>query len=548
MVEQMRIWYLLLPLLTLGCGGSSARPSNSGAGGGSGVASGPAPTAIIVGTPDYVGLRTTFDGAGSSDPTGRPLGYAWSISAAPSGSTVTAGGSDPTFAFVGDRGGDYTVSLTVTTPTGVSATTTATVTVPTLPVFYRQATFAPGSDSFVLGVVQSDGSGAHAVSCAVTIADAGDGGAGNKTNYGDNPEGVGSRVYYPTGGAGVGGAALPMAVFEVVTPTMKQLLAATAGSDCTAQPPTQLDVTPTLNHQVPRFSPDGSRVAWVESGATAQLVTAAVDGSDRRIVRTAARLDSEPPVWLDGETIAWVENASTTATTDLQIVSAADSAGAGDSARNTLVDCPQATDATALGVITQFERVGTSWIVSGGVRSRYANPAGAIELYRLAANSCSTTAATTLAAEPAGSFAWDFAPSPDGSTLALAAVETGGTTNDLFLVPVDGSVPPSRFVGSAPGVDDIGPIWVAGGKQLLWTQLAADGTPRGGGLMIASRDGSNVRSLLAPSSVTGTSTFVGGATNRGLDCSAAGQGGTAAGELGLLAAAFWLVRRRHRRS
>ncbi|HEX4456348.1 MAG TPA: PKD domain-containing protein [Polyangia bacterium] len=537
----MRICWYLLPLAAIGCSQSSSA-THAGAGGGATAGSGPQPTAIIASTPDYVGLVTALDGSGSSDSAGRALTYAWNVLSAPSGSAVTGGGSNPTFTFVGDRGGDYVVALTVTTASGASANTTATVTVPTLPVFYRQETFAAGGDSFVLGVVQSDGTGAHAVGCPVMVADKGDAGAGNKTYYGDDPEGVGTRVFYPPS---TPMNVAPSAVFAQVAATGNQLLAANAGSDCTAAPPTRLDATPTVEHWVPRFSPDGSRVAWIEDGSPARLVTAGVDGSARRNVRSATTVEREPPVWLDGSTIAWVENAApANSTPDLQIVSATDADGAGDTTRATLVDCPQATDATALGVITQFDRVGTSWIVSGGVHSRYGNPAGAIELFRLAGDSCSTTAATTLAAEPAASFAWDFAPSPDGSTLALAAIETDGTTSDIFLVPVDGSVQPSRFIGSQPGVDDIGPIWVANGKQILWTQLAADGTPTGGGLMIASRDGSHIRSLLAPSSGAGTATFVGGAVNRGLDCSASGASAASAAELALLLALFWLARRR----
>ena len=231
------------------------------------------------------------------------------------------------------------------------------------------------------------------------------------------------------------------------------------------------------------------------------------------------------------------------------IASATDADGAGDAAgRTVIVDCDAASDASAMQVINQFQNIGGAWIATGGVKTRATNPPGATILYRLSGTSCSTTAATVLADEPAGGFAWDFALSPDGVTLAFAGQESpGSSAHDLFLVPVDGSVAPSRFIGSAPGFDDIGPTWIAGGKQITWTQAPVDDTATGGGLMVANRDGTNVRSVLAEGLPDGGSktakVFVGAPTNRGLDCSAAG-GGTAAGEALLLIALIALARRR----
>jgi MYXO-CTERM domain-containing protein len=187
-------------------------------------------------------------------------------------------------------------------------------------------------------------------------------------------------------------------------------------------------------------------------------------------------------------------------------------------------------------------------IVAGGVKSRTANPPGATILYRFANGDCSTTAATTtvLADEPPGGFAWDFAISPDASTIVFAGIEgNGSNAHDLFLVPIDGSVPPSRFIGSAPGIDDLGPTWIADGKQLTWTQASTNGTATGGGLMVANRDGSNIRSVLPQGGSSSATVFVVAPTNRGLDCSVAG-GGTAAGEAILVFALIALVRRRRR--
>jgi len=93
-------------------------------------------------------------------------------------------------------------------------------------------------------------------------------------------------------------------------------------------------------------------------------------------------------------------------------------------------------------------------------------------------------------------------------------------------------------------MDDIGPTWLADGKQISWTQAATNGSASGGGIMVANRDASNVRSVLAEGGSSTAATFVLAPTNRGLDCSASGSG-TAAGEaLLLLFAIVWFRRRR----
>ena len=181
--------------------------------------------------------------------------------------------------------------------------------------------------------------------------------------------------------------------YENVTATEHQLLVTDENGDCALRVAARLDATPAAQHLVPRFSPSGARVAWIDVAQPASVITAAVDGSDRRVVRTVAKLKTAPPVWRDETHLSWVEDASPNATTHLQIATAEDVAGAGDSARTVVVDCDAAADPTVLGVINQFDGNPSGYVVAGGVKSRAANPPGATILYKLAGPNCSTTAA-----------------------------------------------------------------------------------------------------------------------------------------------------------
>ncbi|MCU1281139.1 MAG: hypothetical protein JWM53_4685 [bacterium] len=538
----MRLYGLIALLCVAGCKGSSSGQGDGGGGsGGGGVISGSI-MAVASCADAIVGLRIACDGSQSSDTMGRTLSFAWAVTSTP-GAPDPSTGTGPSFSFAPATAGTYEITLTVSVAGGDSNFAKAGAAATAIPLFYRQSKLTAATDTFVVGVVGSDGGGAHDLSCPVNIGDAsgnGDAGVANRGGYGDTPGAFGTRVLYvPNQAARV--------VFENVTASEHQLLVSDEDGDCSSRPPVRLDATPAAQHLVPRFSPSGARIAWVDVASPSQLITAALDGSARHVVRTAAKLKTAPPQWIDETHLAWVEDVSTMAPPHLQIASALDADGAGDGAgRSVVVNCDAAADANAMQVINQFENVGGAWIASGGVRSRTANPPGATILYRLAGTSCSTTSATVLAAEPGGGFAWDFAVSPDGATLAIAASEAPGSgAHDLFLVPADGSVAPSRFVGSSPGLDDLGPTWIAGGKQITWTQASTDGSATGGGLMVANRDGSNVRSVLPQGGSTAAAVYVVAPTNRGLDCAASGSG-SAAGEALLLLGVLVLVRRRRR--
>ena len=108
-----------------------------------------------------------------------------------------------------------------------------------------------------------------------------------------------------------------------------------------------------------------------------------------------------------------------------------------------------------------------------------------------------------------------------------------------------------RLAGS-PAFDDFGPRWIAGGKQLMWTQQGSDadgGFPRGGGIMVINADGTNPRSLIAQRGDVESSTLVFGGSSAGhVGCSWTGafSDGSGAMGLGLLGAVLFIafVRRR----
>lgn len=480
--------------------------------------------AVISATPDLVGFVTRLDGSGSK---GQNLTYAWHFVAVPQNSAITdaslSSTTSPTPSFDPDLGGVYQIQLTVTAPEGVNATTTAQVTVPTLPVFYREAQFPPSGDAtFAIGVVRSDGTGAHRVSCAVTSPGPGD--LGGDDLYDllevpgllslriDDPPGAPSRVAYEDVAPMIAGGKRTLAHSLWITDE---------NGDCTAHPPIRLDdgAHPGQAQLGPRFSPDHTRVAWVDSGAQSRLITAAVDGTGRHVVRTG-RIVAAPPVWVDATHVAWVEDLNATAPPHLTFQSAADADGAGDSAASSLLDCPPTGD--NLQVVNQFERLSSgALLVAGGQKSTTSG--GAISLYQMSA-SCSTGAAKTLVTPGAAGDAWDFQVAPDGVTVALSSsvvqVAAPAPQHDIVLAYTDGRAS-VVFSGSDALLDDVGPRWVAAGRQLTWTQAARPddgGATRGAGVLIADLNGTHLRSLRPESSGAQGRTALVGGSNRGYAC------------------------------
>ena len=496
------------------------------------------PVPMINAKPDLVGFVTSLDGSGSTDPLGSALTLTWAIEQVPSGSTITTASLTSTAAsktaFEPDLGGLYKISLTAAATDGRTATVVSNVTVPTVPLFYVRSSENATTESFGAHVMASDGTGDHAIGCDVTR----DGGFAQAD---EQALPFGGHAYEPA----MLGTMQPLYAFLqlVVEGTPPNMFVGTATTSCTTSPPTRVDNN-VFNDHIPvsaRFSPDGKRIVYVDmpqdsSQGTYRLVTVAVDGvGPKHVVRTDGFFGFTPAIWLDNNTVAWLERDSSSFN-PFTIFSAPDANAAGDPASNMrtqVLRCDQSTTSTHLAEINQFEMGPFGMIVAGSTSARIVlspPPWASVNLYKLAANDCSTTAtnAKTLATEPQGGLSWDFSISPDGLSILFSSTHTedvpdGGLPvpqTDIFLVPSDGSSQPQKLVGD-PLYDDTSPRYIAAGRQFTWTRtprhldMGAD-TPA---VMIANADGSHVHAFV-PSTAAGER-LVGAdvGANRGFDCS-----------------------------
>jgi hypothetical protein len=357
------------------------------------------------------------------------------------------------------------------------------------------------------------------------------------------------------------------------------LFAGSDTSDCTSNPVVRIDdpAGPAGYLRLyPRFSPDGKRVVYLEapsdlSSGASRIVTVGADGTGVHVISTALTVDViVRPIWLDNSTVAWVQNAGSDSAPQLGIYKHADVTGGPFSGDAAFIDCT-ASALTTLEQIDVLSLAPLAMLVVGSTdpfTEQNSPSTQTLDLYRVTNPASGSCHLDNLTKNPTHIWARDFVLTPDGKTAYYAStngqdVDSGrgdGLLSDIWSVPVDGSAAAQYFAG-APKLNDIGPHFVANGRQLVWTQtsisggeLREDAGLNGGGAMIANLDGTHRRSLVSESGHLSNGTGVLGGMNLGaVQCSVAGdQLGDALRALGggaaaaLLLAMLAVARRRRR--
>ena len=420
--------------------------------------------------------------------------FAWSLVSAPTGSGVTtasiANASTAAPSLVPDVIGDFVLEVTATSPGARATSVTATVHAFAAPVFYARAIFDPNGGQIGLHAIGHDKSDAHAVACAINVQPTESSAyrlltlsaAASTMDAWEAPAGQPSRfVFSGTASRTPVDDAGDYATF---------LIAGTTKSSCLVAPTTlrAIDARGGALSQ-PRFSPDGTRVAFIDpAGASFGVATVGFDGTGYRAIAPVYATPPGPPSgggggggaagdestnirpeWQDATHVAWprpMGNGS------WQVVVATDAMNA---TPTTYFTCAGATTPHHIALLAD-----------GSVVASYSPATNApVDLFVLkpdASKICQVVHKLTTLVGSA-SRAHDFAVSPDQKTVAYlhydATQHDGGPApaneGELYSVPVDGSRAASA-VGSAR-VGRIGPRWIGGGSRLAWTSvgLAADG-------------------------------------------------------------------------
>lgn len=511
-----------------GCGGnddtSPPAPGDVGTGpDGSVLADGETPAAVTIdiqvpATTVYAGQKTQLVASQSKASNGAALSFGWTFTSVPPGSKITNAsieGINELISFVPDIAGDYVVTVTATAGETV-AKKDVTVKAVNAPIFYVRTTAGTTVDDvgFEVHTVQMDGTGDHAVACrqhtlntsfygdAGASIDLGDGGADSGAPLGmlsfllsslfadqaidwwEAPAGQASHAAFQN--ITFGGDAGPDAANNKV-----DLFVATQDNTCQMPPFPARTFMGRGDDAVmqPKFSPDGHRVAFVERrDGKMQVVTTAIDGSDARELGTYCLDDQTDcttsanlvfprrPQWLDETHLGWLRATSSQSDTGInwEIVVAPDIPAA-------TVSRYMACTSGSMPTLFNFLRDGS---IVADVRATRYGAEDLLVLGRDPAGTCTVVRNLTNFGIP-GSYARDFALSPDGDSVAyIHKLAPEGSTGkpdsgasdfrqggDLYIVPVDGSKPPAPL-GTVVRRAEYGPRYIAGGTRVAWNGSA----------------------------------------------------------------------------
>jgi hypothetical protein len=448
----------------------------------------------------YVSQVARLDASMTQGPSmGSTLSFAWTVTKVPMGSSVTngslQGATTATPSFTADVLGDFVLAVTATSG---SATATKAVTVHAVNgyVFYTTTKADDVSPYFEYDVVQMDGVGAHAIACRQHTFETPPGVEGGTVDFSDGgPDSGKGQVFLGAaaetadysldsweGPAGTPGRG---AFSEIDIPpdggtATSHLLAATSDSTC-QNPPAQVHVVNGSQPQIqqPRFSPDGTRIAYIEQRDQndVHLATVGFDGTDYHDFGNMCVSDAGAtcppgnftiaparPQWIDATHVAWLVDT-----------------GSGNFTVYSAPDTNNTTPTTYMTCQGAYSPRGFAMLKDGSVLANYQAVGATVEdlvvFGKDAMGVCMLQRNLTNLPNPY-SYARDFSVSPDGTMVAFIQLATTPNELDsglgarfgggLYLVPVDGSQPPHAAGGGSDLFAFFGARWIAGGTRLAW--------------------------------------------------------------------------------
>lgn len=286
---------------------------------------------------------------------------------------------------------------------------------------------------------------------------------------------------------GGGATTRPSAIaFPDLSAAAPALLLATEQSECVAKPPVRIDfqepnvAKTNVTILMPRFSPDGSRVAYIEEQGNniVQVVSVSTDGAANlaRGVRKAAAIGGNgglwpsAPAWISSSEVAWLERQGTQQS-PLPIViqrgpDVATSTPTSSIVCNTFVE-----------QIDVFRRGGTTYFALVASKAPWSNGSAGPSNVSVLPIDGQCNAPQAITNESANGFAArDVVASPNGELLAYASnADTAQGMRRLdspahvWLADSLGQKPPVMCSGGGNDSDDFGPQFVDGGRKVVWT-------------------------------------------------------------------------------